>query len=74
MDNDIFSTSMSREDWRAFRRFLQKKDGIEVYQLTGETVADMEQRIKRIVEDSFLQSCSVEIREQHGRYFAWLVW
>jgi hypothetical protein len=74
MDTDIFSTGMSREDWRTFRRFLQKKDGIEVYLLKGETYDDMEQRIQRIVKDSFLQSCSVEIREQNGRYVAWLVW
>ena len=74
MDKDIFSTSISPEDWRIFRRFLQKKDGIEVYLLKGETVDDMEQRIKRIMKDSFLRSLSVEIREQNGRYFAWLVW
>jgi len=74
MDKDIFSTSISPEDWRTFRRFLQKKDGIEVYLLKGETVDDMEQRIKRIMKDSFLRSLSVEIREQNDRYFAWLVW
>jgi hypothetical protein len=74
MDNDIFSMSMSPEDWGAFRRFLQKKDGIEVYLLRGETFEDLKQRIQHIVENSFLRSLSVEIREQNGRYFAWLVW
>jgi hypothetical protein len=74
MDNDIFSMSLSPQDWREFRRFLQKKDGIEVYLLRGETFEDLKQRIQRIVEDSFLRSLSVEIREQNGRYFAWLVW
>jgi len=71
---DIFPMSMRPEDWREFRRFLQKKDGIEVYLLRGETFEDLKQRIQRIVQDSFLRSLSVEIREQNGRYFAWLVW
>ena len=47
---DKQNSSMSPEDWRVFRRFLQKKDGIEVHLRQGESFDDMQQRILRSVE------------------------